>query len=417
MNSIQHSFIDELLRINVPGVINTLMTRADYVSFLSDYGLGNRLTGIKSMLWFVLFGKKKFQRALKQSNAEIVYIHSVCDVTSMLVAQWASSSCVPVVVSAYKLLMPWHTDHYGFFGRIIKKLIALRIMKRSTTFVHALSNQEASFLLEKFSMPVFNAFSKSSDRISVIEPIVKDTEGIEDTVRFASSFFKLYRKVVDSNPFWLMSKQDLDLENGLLALGSSAISGKDIETTFLPLTDIRGLLSELSDEHWRRIQLHSFDQDVYGYLRIGKEILSDESEDFDVTKVDRIPRAVKRIPLDVTVPRLRRVRMHQVKEDYERHEKEKQLCVMLLNVKYLYSHDLLTRRHLAELYLAVRYEDYDEYVLESMLNDLSILKFAGRILAVLSDAMYLGEGYHPVPAIDDSKAKKIRRKLFKSNIE
>lgn len=417
VNSARHSFIDELLRTSVPGVVNSLLTRSKCVPAFSAYKLDNRLACIKSMLWFAIFGKKNFLQILKDSGAEIVYIHSVCDYTSLLVARWAASCRVPVVVSPYKELMPWHTANYGFFGRIAKMLIAHRIMKSGTAFIHAMSSQEASVLLKKFSTTLLNSFSKSNDRIAVITPVAKDEAGEEDIVRFSSSYSKLYRKMIDSNPFWLMSEDDCIVENGLLSLGCTITAGKDSADSFLPISDIREAASKLSDEHWRRIQLHCFDQEVYSYIRAAREMLTGESEDFDGIAVDRIPRTVRYTPLETNVPRIRKARMHQVTEDYERHEKEKQLCVMMLNIKYLYSHNLLTRRHLAELFVAVRYEDYDEYILESMLDDLNVLKFAARIIAVLSESMLLGAGYHPVPALDDRKCRRIKRKLFKSNIE
>lgn len=417
VNSPEHASLDELLRADVFDTVNTVMTNKSSSRYFSSYGLGNRLTTIKSLFWFALFGKKRLKRILQQSGAEIVYIHSVCDFTSMLVAKWASSCRIPVLVSPNKALMPWHTAHYGFLGRILRMSIARCIMVSDTTFVHAVSAQEASVLLNEFSSPFYNVFSKSDSRITPIAPVRKDEEGNEDTNRFSLSFHKLYRRIVDSNPFWLMSGVDRVAENELLVLGISIMSGKEPSETFLPIAHIRNSISELSDEHWRRIQLHSFDQDVYGHIRIARKALSDDADELEVTAVDRISKAVRHVPLENTAAHIRRSRMHHVAEDYERHEKEKQLCVMMLNVKYLYSRNLLTRRHLADLYAAVRYVEYDEYVLESMLDDLDMLKFTGRVIAILSNSMLLSEGYHPVPSIDDRKTKRMKRKLFKSNIE
>lgn len=417
VNSPEHASLDELLRADVPDAVNTVMTCGSSSQFFSSYNLGGRLAIIKSLFWFALFGKKRFKRILRQSEAEIVYIHSVCDFTSMLVTRWASSCRVPVLVSPDKALMPWHTAHYGFLGRIMKMSIARSIMKSDTAFIHAGSKQEMSVVLKRFSSPFFNAFSKSDERITVITPVRKDDDGCEDVSRFSTSYHTLYRKIVDSNPFWLMSKADREAENCLLALGCGIMSGRVPSETFLPVEDIRNGITKLSDEHWRRIQLHSFDQDVYGHIRIARKALLDDAEEWDVTAVDRISRSVKHVPLENTVAHIRSSRMHQVAEDYERHEKEKQLCVMMLNVKYLYSRNLLTRRHLADLYVAVRFEEYDEYVLESMLDDLNVLKFTARVIAVLSQSMCLGEGYHPVASLDDREARRMKRKLFKSNIE
>ena len=62
---------------------------------------------------------------------------------------------------------------------------------------------------------------------------------------------------------------------------------------------------------------------------------------------------------------------------------------MLLNAKSLYDKGKLSRRNLADLYLSFRYETYDEYVLESMLDDLGIKQFTARILSVLEKTLLL----------------------------
>ena len=108
--------------------------------------------------------------------------------------------------------------------------------------------------------------------------------------------------------------------------------------------------------------------------------------------------------------------MHQVAEDYPRNEKEQRLCVIFLNVKHLYDKNRLNRRHLAELHNTIRFEEYDEYSLESMLTDLGILKFASRIMAILQESYLLPPGYQPLAARRDRQTNAIKKKLFKSNI-
>ena len=108
--------------------------------------------------------------------------------------------------------------------------------------------------------------------------------------------------------------------------------------------------------------------------------------------------------------------MHQIAEDYSEYAKERQLCVMLLNVKHLLAVGELSRKHLADLYTAVRFNDYNEFVMEEILSDAGILGFGSKIFSILADTMFLEPGYVPVTLTDKERTKKIRKKLFKSKL-
>ena len=90
---------------------------------------------------------------------------------------------------------------------------------------------------------------------------------------------------------------------------------------------------------------------------------------------------------------------------------------MLLNAKFLFDKGKLSRRNLADLYLFFRYETYDEYVLENMLDDLGIKQFTARILSVLEKTLLLDEGYIPIETISDRTTRHINRKLYKSDVQ
>lgn len=140
-------------------------------------------------------------------------------------------------------------------------------------------------------------------------------------------------------------------------------------------------------------------------------------DDIDIDRIERYRFLREKSYLDTSQPQIHRARMHQVSEDYERNETEQRLCIMLLNAKSLYDKGKLSRRNLADLYLSFRYETYDEYVLESMLDDLGIKQFTARILSVLEKTLLLDEGYIPIETINDRTTRRINRKLYKSDVQ
>lgn len=70
-------------------------------------------------------------------------------------------------------------------------------------------------------------------------------------------------------------------------MGAILSSGKDADTVFLPLQKIKSELATLSAEHWRRIQLHSSDQDILPEVRMAYESLMGTPGEFDPQTVDR----------------------------------------------------------------------------------------------------------------------------------
>jgi hypothetical protein len=64
--------------------------------------------------------------------------------------------------------------------------------------------------------------------------------------------------------------------------------------------------------------------------------------------------------------------------------------------------------HLIELDKELRLHECEEDRLCERLSEINLLKFAGRLMQVMSDMTGLTEGYMPVPPLDDRIAKKIR---------
>ena len=91
----------------------------------------------------------------------------------------------------------------------------------------------------------------------------------------------------------------------------------------------------------------------------------------------------------------------------------KTVCYMLQNIRYHLSGHTLSMRHLSDLYSVLRYDEMDEEKLAATLQRVHLYPFAQRICQILSESLYLDEGYMPVPALNDSKTAKIRNQIMK----
>lgn len=415
-NSVETEFLDKLLSVKLSGIDNCLLSSPSSVSRLAKYSQSTPVYSIRPASLFTFWGKKKIQKIVAEKNIRIVHIHSITDCSAVAMLNLCRRLRLPVVVTPYKQLMTWNTMRYNPVLRLLKRYMANKIIDNDSTVLHAVTPQESSCLKKQFSTGIFGALKDKANWVSVICDTRKNKDGIEDTYRFIDQLNRLYVKLADSNPFWLMKASDRELENELLALGSSLSAGRSLDTSYLPVDDIRKQLASTSTQEWRYIQLHSYSQDILQFVQQGYSVLTGVRDFLDIESVERFAATEKREVLDTAVPRIKKSTMHQVAEDYPRNEKEQRLCVIFLNVKHLYDKNRLNRRHLAELHNTIRFEEYDEYSLESMLTDLGILKFASRIMAILQESYLLPPGYQPLAARRDRQTNAIKKKLFKSNI-
>jgi hypothetical protein len=94
-------------------------------------------------------------------------------------------------------------------------------------------------------------------------------------------------------------------------------------------------------------------------------------------------------------------------------DEEKQICIMIHNIKFEIRKGVVSFRHLIDLYKAIKFKDYDEDKLADILKQTHIFKFASRIVFILKDVIGLTEGYMPIPATDDKTTDKLRKIITK----
>lgn len=87
---------------------------------------------------------------------------------------------------------------------------------------------------------------------------------------------------------------------------------------------------------------------------------------------------------------------------------EKEVCHALLYLRYQYHRRNIKKQSLQELNDTLNSLEYDEDVLNNMLEQLNEEQFAARIMQVLSEDYKLTEGFMPLNPLDNKHTKRLR---------
>ncbi len=366
--------------------------------------------------FFTASGHKKFKEIADRVKPDIVHIHSLWGTIQWRMFRWAEEARIPTVVSPYKSLMAWNYGTHYLTSKLPQLFLMQYSMIKRASAIHVITPQEYETVKTMSWYPDMRNSIPWNDRCSLVALSKRQSDGSCDTARLASEMYNLYRKVVDSNPFLLMTENDRKVEDMLLALGASVSENVLSTDIFLEIKKIKDAARKLSDEQWRRIQLHCSDQGVLPLVAKAVETLELPLAFLDVNNINRFTENKELPYLETAHAQIKVARMHQLSNDYNRYESERKLCVMLLNTKYLYRKGKLSRRNIADLYVAIRFGHYNEYVLENMLDEIDMRNFSARMFYVLHRFMLLEEGFVPFKMILDRETKKIINNLFKSNV-
>lgn len=412
--SLSHLFLKEMQKGGDDSLVAHVMSACPEDSLAE--GGNTTVHAVTPGKWLTVAGHRQFRAVVGEVKPDVIHIHSFWDTSAWLVSRWAKKERIPVVVSVYRQLMDWNYLHRYAQSKLPRYVAMQRAMLKDAFAIHAVSEQEAERIRQVAWIPAWKASKPLNEKIAVVRFAANTGDG-PDYRRLAAEMQRLYRKVVDSNPFLLMTAEDRLTENGLLALGASMAADVPAERIYLDMGDLKDRAERLTPEEWRRMQLHAADQGVLQPVAKAYASLRPEGELLDVDAVDRFGKRAPLQFLETMRTKDKVARMKQLAGDYARYETERKLCVMFVNMRRLVRHRQASRRNITDLYLVLRYEEYNDYVLENMLDEIGMLKFARRMLYVLKRSMNLEEGYMPFGMACDRKAKNIMRTLFKSNIQ
>lgn len=93
------------------------------------------------------------------------------------------------------------------------------------------------------------------------------------------------------------------------------------------------------------------------------------------------------------------------------------ICKMIVDVAQMMKGGTLCRRHLADLYAAVRFGNCNERALRLMLRRLRMSKTAARLMQIMGETLWLEPGFMPLEPLDDKGTDDIRKTLFNLKIQ
>ena len=176
------------------------------------------------------------------------------------------------------------------------------------------------------------------------------------------------------------------------------------------LLELRGL----TPQQWQRILICADDEFVRDYVDIGIERLLLVIPNINTPDISRYKPYMQKIEGELEKTKIEvgnfllKSRYENAKEGEE--DTIKQIGTMLAHAKVLLKQRKFSLLHLSQIYQVIRFEDYNEERLLITLRRMRLLKFARRMVYILSEYLYLEDGYAPFVPLNDKKIRPIIEK-------
>lgn len=341
-----------------------------------------------------------FQKVAEEENPDIIHIHACWDYLAAKRAQWAVKKGYAVVLST----------HWGLNEPIrsneqrIRKFIKQMMYQQKT--VHQVDAMLVTNEKER-QMALTLGWQKRIDVIpnSLLNSSISASEMAEQTILY-------YNKVLDTRYQVAMSSMENDAVYSLLHVGLA----RETTHNLLPSDQLLNLRS-LNPAQWRRILLYSDDENIREIIDDAISRLQLNAPNIETSTIQRFALVLpkERNPLNqqkiVGTKPLTRQRLNDNINSDETIVRI--IAIMLANAHQLDRKQILSMRHLADLYTMIKYNDYDEDRLAEVLRHMRIYRFSRRIIQLLVDKLHLEEGFRPFSPLADNGLKAIMKRNFK----
>lgn len=377
----------------------------DYMSALAD-GMRN------SANFQYAHSFSEFKQKVNAERPDIVHIHNCWSLNTWRTERWCRKHRLPVVLSPHNQLAPWHIRKKYLTKRLPLFLMFLKGIIKRVEAIHAATEQEKTHLLELNVYPGLKNKMSWNRRICVIRNSHRSCNTTDR--QMADGMYRLYRKVIDSNPFLAMNDNEKKAENALLRIGLS----QDETSAGIPDETVR-TIKALGDEAWRKIMLHAQEEGILHEIMKGTAAMQLNVRDDVITNIERFESKYKKntARLQSDMPRKKALRLEEIRGEEKASRNEIMICTMILNLMFEMRHGTLSKRHIADMYATFRFTDYNEDITVSMLKRIGMAKFAGRILKIMEESLSLEEGFSPMKTISDKGTANIKKKLLNANIQ
>jgi glycosyltransferase involved in cell wall biosynthesis len=302
-----------------------------------------------------------FKECFQQLKPDIVHGHGCWQGGVVSAANYAKKHGARFVLSPHGQLEPWELKtHRG---------------------THIASYVERAFAIIAFGKmeQKYLARLKWNPRIEVIRNSLI-TNSITPQ-EMCSQTFAVYQKVLDSNVLELMDDSTLQALSAIIKAGITGDRRWVTDSVFQP-----------SEVNYRQLLIYAEHQNIRNYVDYGINILGLNAPALDTTKITAF------FPETYQTPK----RLKDLIGEYKGDETD----YLLRMIRQIQKQPLML--HLIELSRELRRDTVDEDRLYTALEDKGLLKYASRLMQVLSEETLLDEGYMPLPPTDDRGTRQIR---------
>ena len=346
--------------------------------------------------------KKEFSKMFSSFNPDIVHIHTCWNWCAFACAKKALHSGCTLIFSSYGELSPLTMKLEEPIRKKIRSFVYQRQIVQKSDAVLTLSKHEKNDVIQL----------DWNQRTDIVPSCLLTSFVSADAM--AADMIRFYTKVIDTRYRKYMDKIEWQCLCALLHTGLQ----QDPANKILP-SDCLLKLRRLTPQQWQRILICADDEFVRDYVNIGIERLQLAVPNINTSGILRYN---PNMPKTENMLDCLKIETNNfiTKSRYESVKAEeggtiKQIITMFANAKVLLQQKKFSLLHLAQLYRIIRFEDYDEDQLMIVLRRMHLIKFARRIMYILSTYLYLEDGYIPFASLNDKKVRTIIECIINKN--
>lgn len=311
-----------------------------------------------------------FKTVCKSFEPDIVHCHGCWQYGIVNAGNFARKQGARIVLSPHGQLEPWVFEEKPLQEKFHKTALWQKPFVEKAYALIAFGKMEQQYLEEL----------KWNPRIEVIHNAVITNSTTRE--KMCSQTFTVYQKVLDSNVLEQMDEATLQLMATIIKAGTLG-DRRWVELTVPETVD------------WRRMLIYAEHQNIRNYVDYGINILGLSAVSLDT----------EHLPAYFPESYQRPKSIKNLIDDYKGDETD----YLLRMIRQIEKQPLLL--HLIELTRELYRDTVNDDLLQEVLEEKKLTKFASRLMQMLHEQTLLDEGYMPIEPLDDRGTQKIRESI------
>ena len=315
---------------------------------------------------------------LRQQPVSILHLHGCWQQSAYTVCKVARQQGTRIVITPHGQLEPWVIDEHYWKEKLPKLLLYQR---RLIALSYAIIVQ-GSMEHECMTRLGWNQRIVTIRNSQITHSITDD--------QMAHQVYQVYRQVMDSNPLQLMTDETQDALRTILKVG---ITGDKRWTG-------NAAIHIPDEEQWRMLLCYASQEQLLNVFEQGLRVLGLQPPAINLKGMTCfMPKG------NVQAESIQQAIGNQYATENER------LVATFRQMHLLAQRHQLTISHMVELDRELREHPAEEDLLQDMLKDKHLYRFAGRTLHLMSILTHFDEGMMPVHPINDRKTRQLLKQI------